>query len=64
MDETERLREALAWALPLAEMTLENCRQQRLQYGHSDIGAGTNHLGLWEFEVAARDRARAVLANQ
>lgn len=31
---------------------LEDHRQRRLLAGHTDIGAGTDHLGLWDSEVA------------
>jgi hypothetical protein len=51
--------DALAWALTLAAGALEDCRQMRLRLGHSDIGAGTDHIGLWPFEVATMERARA-----
>lgn len=57
------LLEALKWALPLAEMALEDHRQARIQAGHSDIGAGSPHLGLWESEAKARDGARAAIAK-
>jgi hypothetical protein len=61
MSEVEELRNALRWAMPLVELALEDCRQMRLRLGHDDIGAGTDHIGLWPFEVAARDRARALV---
>lgn len=60
--EIARLREALAWALPLAEATLEEVRQVRNQAGHTDIQAG-NIVGLWPAEVEQRDKARAALAG-
>lgn len=59
--EIEQLRDALRWAMPLVELALEDCRQTRLRLGHDDIGAGTDHIGLWPLEVAARDRARALV---
>lgn len=61
MNETDELRAALKWALPLVDLALESCRQERLRCGHADIGAGTNHIGLWPFEVTARDNARALV---
>ena len=54
---------ALIWALPLAEIALEDHRQTRLQNGHDDIGRGTKVLGLWPSEVEQRDKARAILAK-
>ena len=54
----ERLRDALEWALPLAEIAFENARQERLKYGHDDIGKGTNNIGLWPEEVNKRNKAR------
>lgn len=52
---------ALKWALPLAEVALEDARQRRLQAGHTDIGAGTERLGLWPDEQARNAAARAAL---
>lgn len=54
--------DALRWALPLAEMALEQCRLQRVQAGHTDIQAG-DIIGLWPDEVASRDAARAAIAK-
>jgi hypothetical protein len=64
MDEVEELRSALKWALPLIGRGLENCRQERLRCGHHDIGAGTDHFGLWPFEVAQWERVRALAADK
>ena len=59
-EEAERL---LRWAMPLAEQCLEEVRQKRLQAGHRDIGAGTDHFGLWPDEAEKRNEARAHLAK-
>lgn len=56
-----RLLTALKWALPLAEITLENTRQERLKYGHDDIGRGTEDLGLWAAETGMRSIAREAI---
>lgn len=57
------LTASLKWALPLASLCLEDCRRKRLQTGNSDIGREEGHPGLWPDEVAARDKARAVLTE-
>ncbi len=62
-DLEKELTEALGWALPLAEIAIEDCRQTRLRCGHSDIGAGTEKVGLWPFEVGSMNNARNVLAR-
>ena len=62
-DLEEELRDALQWALPLAELAMEDCRQTRLLMGHDDIGTGTDNIGLWPFEVRSIEVARAVLAK-
>ena len=58
-----KLRKALDWALPLAELTLEQSRTTRLLNGHTDIGAGTEYPGLWPDEVQKRDEARQALTE-
>lgn len=57
------LVDALTWAVPLAERALEEHRVERLRFGHNDIGAGTDHLGLWDNEAASRTAARAALKD-
>lgn len=54
---------ALRWALPLAEIALEDARQRRLQAGHAYIGAETDRIGLWPEEQESHKCARAALAK-
>lgn len=62
------LYEALAWALPLAMMSMETHRLSRLSSGHNDIGAGRERnktealIGLYDSEVENMDKARAALS--
>lgn len=62
----ERLRAALRWALPLATMALEDCRQQRVKLGHTDIIGtyrnGQAWVGIHQSEVDNLEAARAALA--
>lgn len=60
--DNKRLREALQWALPLAELTLEETRVNRIRCGHSDIRCGDT-IGLWPEEAKAREKARAALGG-
>lgn len=68
-EQVEGLRAALEWAYPLARITMESCRLERLKNGHHDIGAGRERnkteqlLGLWDSEVAAMDQAAAALSS-
>jgi hypothetical protein len=63
--ESARLREALKWALPLAQLALETHRLERLRCGHSDIRGvyvnGTQCVGLWQDEIDRIEQARAAL---
>lgn len=56
---------ALEWTVPLAERALDEHRLQRILAGHKDITAtaasGLPVVGLWQTEVDAMDRARAIL---
>lgn len=61
--ERDRLKVALKWALPLAELAQEDHRIKRLQAGHNDIGREQGHIGLWPEEVASRNQARAALGE-
>jgi hypothetical protein len=57
-DLEKELYDALFWALPLAEIAMENHRQVRLRYGHN---LGTKRIGLTDDEVEQLERARATL---
>jgi len=57
------LEAALKWAVPLAEIALDECRLERLRTGNRDIGKEEGHPGLWPIEVAAKTRARATLSG-
>lgn len=58
--ENMRLRSALEWVLPIAEIGLEHCRQERLRAGHK---FGTKRMGLHDFEMAGMENARAALTS-
>jgi hypothetical protein len=62
----EGLREALRWALPLAETALNAVRLERIRCGHQDI-RGKNKtgeiIGLHQSEIDAAEFARAALAS-
>lgn len=63
--EIARLREALRWALPLAEQAMEDHRLMRWQCGHKDIVGtyknGTAYVGIYQSEVDQIEQARAAL---
>lgn len=64
-DEVERLREALHWALPLAERAVDDHRLLRLQHGHTDIIGtyknGRRSTGIHQSEVDQIEAARDAL---
>lgn len=66
--EGEMLREALKWAIPLAERCLEDHRSERLRCGHNDIrgtdAKGNVVIGLWQSEIDQRDAARTALTKE
>lgn len=55
------LLEALKWAVPLAEKALEDHRCLRLECGHHDIG--TKRIGLYDYEVEAKEKARTLISR-
>lgn len=61
------LMKALAWALPLADLALEQCRMDRCKAGHSDITFkkhdGVMWVGLYQSEWDDRENANAALAK-
>lgn len=61
-------REALRWALPLAEQALEDHRQRRLMGGHTNMrgknARGAVIVGLTQQEIDAADNARAALGDE
>jgi len=65
--EVVRLREALKWALPLAEIATEDNRIKRMLAGYNDItGAyknGRTWVGIYQSEVDEIENARALLTG-
>lgn len=63
--EKDALREALKWALPLAERAVDNHRLERLRYGHDDISGtyrdGQTWEGIYQDEVDQIETARDAL---
>jgi hypothetical protein len=59
------LYEALRWALPLAERTMDDHRLGRVKAGHSDIHGtyknGVTWAGIYQSEVDEIESARAAL---
>lgn len=66
-DKYQELIEALEWALPLAELAMEQHRQMRLQCGHNDLTyttrRGVKFVGLSQAEWDRVERARRALAE-
>ncbi len=58
--EPSGMREALAWALPLAAQYMEVIAGDRARAGHT--GLGTKRASLYDVEVEQLERARAALA--
>lgn len=61
--EKAEMLESLRWAVPLAEMAMEDYRLLRLKNGHDDIGAGTDKIGLWPKEQAQIKQAKAAISK-
>lgn len=66
--ELQQCRQALAWALPLAECAVETRRTERVQAGHHDIRGtyknGVTWVGVYQSEVDEIESARAALKGQ
>lgn len=62
----QRMREALGCTLPLAEIALEACRDQRCRAGHHDIvftkRDGVQWVGLYQDEYDRLEKAKEALA--
>ena len=62
-----RLREALKWALPLAERAQDDHRMERIRCGHTDIVGqyknGVSYVGIYQSEVDQIEEARAALSE-
>lgn len=62
------LRDALAWALPLAEWAIDDHRLERLRCGHSDIHGtyknGVTWAGIYQSEVDQIERAALFAAME
>lgn len=63
--QAKELREALEWALPLAEIAVDTHRMYRIQCGHTDINGtysdGQTWVGIYQNEVDKIEHARRTL---
>lgn len=65
--EIEKLRAALKWAQPLAEIAIEAHRAERIRCGHTDITgsyrSGVRWVGIYQSEVDSIENARDALTE-